>query len=160
MKQGSTHFLRFILLLIAAGTLAVCIFVLPSVWKGGSAEFPEAQRALLFILGGLYVTAVPFFITLWQALKLLGYIDRSMAFSEHSVHALRVMKWCWALIALMYVGGIPLLLPIAQSDDAPGLVLFGAVIACAPLAVTVLVAVLERLLTNALALKSENDLTV
>lgn len=160
MKRGSTHFLRLMIFLLGTGVLALCIFALPAMWKGGSAEFPTASKALLAIMVGMYVTAVPFFIALWQTLMLLRYIDQNKAFSDLSVKALRNIKYCAAVIAVLYIGGVPLLLPIAQADDAPGLMVFGAVIACAPIVVAVFAAVLERLLKNALDIKAENDLTV
>lgn len=160
MKRGSTHFLRFVIFLIGAGVLALCIFALPAMWKGGSEEFPAASRALLLIMIGLYATAVPFFVGLWQTLKLLTYIDQNKAFSEWSVKALKNIKYCAIAITVLYIGGVPLLLPIAQADDAPGLVLMGMVVACAPMVVAVFATVLQRLLQNAIDIKSENELTV
>lgn len=160
MKRGSTNFLRFVIVLIGTGVLALCIFALPEMWKGGSEEFPTASNAVFLIMIGMYATAVPFFLALCQTLKLLGLIDRNEAFSDLSVKALRNIKYCAIVIGVLYIGGIPLLAPIAQADDAPGLMLFGAVIACAPLVVAVFAAVLQTLLQNAIDIKSENDLTV
>lgn len=160
MKRGSTNFLRLVLFLIGAGVLALCIFALPAMWKGGSEEFPTASRALFLIMIGLYATALPFFFALWQTLKLLSYIDQNKAFSDLSVTALRNIKYCAISIAVLYIGGVPLLLPIAQADDAPGLMLMGAVVACAPIVVAVFAAILQRLLQDAIDIKSENDLTV
>ena len=160
MKRGSTHFLRAVIFVIGAGVLALCIFALPAMWKGGSAEFPMASGALLLIMTGMYAAAIPFFIALWQTLKLLRYIDQNTAFSDLSVKALRNIKQCAIVISILYIGGVPLLLPIAEADDAPGLMVIGLAIACAPLVVAVFAAVLERLLQNAIDIKSEVDLTV
>lgn len=140
--------------------LAVCMFVLPSLWKGGSAEFPTASAAILLIVIGLYLTVIPFLLGLWQTLKLLRYIDTDQAFSALSVQALRSVKRCWTVIAALYVAFVPLLTPIAHADDAPGVLLFGAAFACAPAAVAVFAAVLQRLLQSALEMKAEYDLTV
>lgn len=160
MKRVSTNFLRFIIFLIGAGVLALCVFALPAMWKGGSAEFPTASDALFLIMIGMYATAVPFFIALWQALKLLSYIDQNKAFSDLSVRAIRNIKHCATIIAVLYVGGVPLLLPIADADDAPGLLPIGMAIACIPIAVAVFAAIFQRLFQNAIDIKSENDLTV
>jgi len=160
MKRGSTNFLRFIISLIGIGVLALCIFALPEMWKGGSEEFPAASRAIFLIMIGLYATAIPFFIALWQALKLLSYIDRDTAFSSLSVKTLRNIKQCAIIIAVLYIGGIPLLLPIAEADDAPGLMVIGMAAACTPIVIAVFAAILQRLLQNAIDIKSENDLTV
>lgn len=160
LKRGSTHFLRFVLFLLGAGVLAFCVFVLPNIWKGGSEEFPAASNALLLIVVTLYASAIPIFIGLWETFKLLKYIDQNTAFSELSVKALRRIKYCATIVAVLFALCVPLLLPIADADDAPGLVLIGAAIACAPIAVAIFAAVLQRLLQNAIDLKSENDLTV
>jgi hypothetical protein len=55
---------------------------------------------------------------------------------------------------------MPLIIYVAEKDDAPGAVLIGLVFIFATLIVGVFAAVLERLLQNAIELKSENDLTV
>ncbi|KKU41158.1 MAG: hypothetical protein UX58_C0010G0002 [Candidatus Wolfebacteria bacterium GW2011_GWB2_46_69] len=140
--------------------LALCIFALPEMWQGGSVEFPMVDYAIFLIMMGMYVTAVPFFIALWQTLKLLTYIDQNKAFSELSVKALRNIKRCAAIIAVLYVGGVPLLFPIADAEDAPGMLIIGMIIACAPITVAVFAAVLQKLLQSAIDIKSENDLTV
>ena len=160
MKRGSTHFLRLAIFGLGAIVLALCVFALPEVWRGGSAEFPAASRSVFLIVIGLYMSAAPFFIALRQALKLLAYIDGNTAFSDASVEALRVIKRCAVVISGIFIAFVPLLIPIAGADDAPGVVVFGAVIACAPVTVAVFAALLERLLRDAIAIKSENDLTV
>lgn len=160
MKQGSTYFLRAVIFALGLGVLALCVFALPHLWRVGSEEFPIASRALFLIMICLYLTAIPFFIALWQALKLLSYIDKNKAFSELSVKTLRNIKYCAIAISGLYSANVPLLYPIADADDAPGLIIIGAAIACAPVVIAVFAAVLERLLQSAIDLKSENDLTV
>ena len=160
MKLGSTNFLRFAIFLISLGVVALCIFALPSMWKGGSKEFPMASQAIFLIMIGLYVTAVCFFFAVWQTLKLLSYIDQNKAFSALSVKRLQNIKYCAIIVAVIYVGFVPLLFPIADADDAPGLLIVGAAIACVPITLAVFTAILERLLQNAIKIKAENDLTV
>lgn len=160
MKKVSTHFLRAAICFIGLVVVAFCVFALPSMWHGASAEFPYASTSVFLIMVGLYLTAIPFFIALWQTFKLLGYIDQNTAFSELSVTALKNIKYCALAITALYMAFVPLLFPIADADDAPGLILIGAAISCAPLVVAVFAAVLQRLLQNAIELKSENELTV
>lgn len=160
MQRGSTHFLRFVIFVMGAAALAFCIFALPSIWKGGSEEFPTASRALFLIIASLYAMAVPFFAVLWQTLRLLRHIDENKAFSDLSLRALRNIKRSAIIITVLLMIDVPLLIPIAEADDAPGLVLMGLIVACAPIAVAVFAATLERLSRNAMDIKSENDLTV
>jgi hypothetical protein len=149
MARASTVFLRFMIALVGAAVLAACIFALPEMWKGGSEEYPSASYALLLIMIGLYATAIPFFIGSWQAFRLLRSVDRGAAFSDASARALRIIRNCAIVIAVLYVGGIPLLFPIADADDAPGIVVMGMIAACAPITVAAVAAVLHRTLRQA-----------
>lgn len=160
MKKGSTFFLKGAVIFFGILVLALCVFAVPEMWKGGSGEFPKADMAVRLIMVGIYLTTVPFFVALWQTLKLLRYIDQGKAFSTTSVQALKNIKYCASAIAILYFGGLPLLFPIADSEDAPGMVVIGLVIACAPLVIATFAAVMQRILQDAIALKSENDLTV
>lgn len=161
MKQGSTWFLRLVILLMAIVAIAVAVFALPSMYKGIPNEFPLiSQSLLLLFVGGLYLSLLPFFTALYQALKLLSYIDNNTAFSEKSVNALKVIKYCGIVVCVTYASGIPLLFQVAELDDAPGLGALALAFACVPLVVTTFAAVLEKLLKNAINIKSENDLTV
>jgi hypothetical protein len=108
----------------------------------------------------MYATAVPFFVAIYQTLKLLGYIDKNKAFSEASVKALRLIRNCGAIISLMYALGLPYIYYAADRDDAPGVMLIGLLFTGAPLVVSVFAAVLQKLLQNAIEIKAENDLTV
>jgi len=60
----------------------------------------------------------------------------------------------------LYVVGMPLFYLIAEMDDAPGIILIGLVMIFAALVIAVFAAVLQKLLKNAIDIKSENDLTV
>jgi thiamine biosynthesis protein ThiC len=116
------------------------------------------MKYLIFIV--LYAAAVPFYIALYQAFKLLSYIDKNKAFSIISVRALKNIKYCAITISILYVVGMPLLYLIAEKDDAPGIILIGLVIIFASMVIAVFAAVLQKLLKEAIDIKSENDLTV
>ena len=64
------------------------------------------------------------------------------------------------MTVLLYLSGMPVVYAEAQIEDAPGLVIIGFAIASIPLVVATFVAVLQRLLQEALEIKSENDFTV
>lgn len=159
-QRSSTYFLRFVMVLLGAIVLALCIWALPALWRGGSAEYPLVALSVQLIVLGLYATAVPYYLALGQGWRLLGLIDRGSAFSAQSVRALQIIKYCAALITVLYFAGVPLLYPLAESEDAPGLLLMGLGLACAPAAVAVCTAILQRLLQDALDLQSENNLTI
>lgn len=109
---------------------------------------------------GYVCSAIPFFVALYQAFKLLCYIDKNKAFSELSVKFLKKIKNCAITISGLYVVGMPLFYMIAELDDAPGAVVIGMMLVFAPMVIAVFAAVLQRLLKEAIDIKSENDLTV
>ena len=145
---------------MGAGVLAFCIFGIPAISNGVGIEWPELAHLKYYILIGGYLTAIPFFVALYQAFKLLSYIDKNTAFSVASVKALKYIKYCGIAMSILYFAGMPILFQIADADDAPGLVLIGLALATAPLVVAVFAAVLQKLLQNAIDIKSENELTV
>lgn len=154
MKLRSTIFLRGIILLIGIGVLVLCVFVLPA---GIKSDNTGLYRPILI---GMYIPAIPFFIALYQTLKLLRYIDKNTAFSSLSVRALQSIKRCAIAIGVLYMLGMPYIYIAAERDDAPGVIVIGLVIIGASIVVAVFAAVLERLLHNAIEIQSENELTV
>ena len=107
-----------------------------------------------------YAAAIPFYFALYQAFKLLNYIDRNDAFSDLSVNALKKIKNCAISISAIFVLGLPLFYLIAEVDDAPGIILMGLILIFASMVIAVFAAVLQKLLKEAIDIKSENDLIV
>lgn len=159
MKRGSTIFLRLALLVMAAGALLLCIFAVPNLsWE--VSDYLNRPYLNYLLAAGLYVTAAAFFGALYQAWKLLGYIDKNKAFSKLSVRTLEKIKYCGTIIGVVYALFMPVVFGVAQKDDAPGLILIGAGFVAVAFAVAVFAAVLQRLLADAIRIKKENDLTV
>ncbi|NDL66781.1 DUF2975 domain-containing protein [Anaerotalea alkaliphila] len=159
MKR-ETIFLKFVVVLMGLPVLALCIFVLPGI-AGWFAELnPELSFLRYPFLTGLYATAIVFFVALHQTFQLLRHIDKGQAFSELSVKALKTIKCCALTISAFYVLFMPLIYLMAEVDDAPGMILIGMVIIFGCLVIAVFAAILQRLLKNAIDIKSENDLTV
>ena len=156
MNRGSTTILKGVVVLIGLIVLAICLFVLP---VGIRAELSgDFDYGPIFL--GLYVTAVPLFIALYQALKLLGAIDRNQAFSEASVAGLKAIRNCGLAISGLFALGMPYIFYVGDRDDAPGVVAIGLVIIFASFVIATAAAVFQRLFQNAVDLKTEHDLTV
>jgi hypothetical protein len=154
MKRGSTLFLKGVVILLGLTVLGLCVFVLPSYI---STDTTGDYRPILM---GLYVTAIPFFIALYQAMNLLGLIDQNQAFSDLAIKALKNIKYCAITIGALFAAGMPYVYMVADKDDAPGVVAVGLVIVYASFVIATFSAVLQKLVQNAVDIKSENDLTV
>ncbi|WP_042222018.1 DUF2975 domain-containing protein [Oceanobacillus manasiensis] len=163
MKQGSTLLLKIAVILMGIPIFAICVFFLPKIVLEAidhASDGAQLGYIVLGILAVMYFSAIPFYFALYQAFKLLRYIDQNNAFSDLSVVALSKIKYCAITITGLYILVLPLVFIVAQWDDAPGLVLIGMVISGASLVIAVFAAVLKRLLQQAINIKSENDLTV
>ena len=160
MKLSSTLFLKISVFFIGAPILALCIFGLPLIAKEAAVGSTEMAYVLYGILTIMYVSAVPFYGALYQAFKLLSYIDENKAFSELSVKALKNIKNFATSISVLYVISLPLFYILGEVDDAPGAIFIGMAFIFAPMVIAVFAAVLQRLLQEAITIKSENDLTV
>lgn len=160
MKQVSTLFLKIAVILIGIPVLALCIFVVPEIAKFAVELYPNMSYLKYLVFIDLYVGAIPFYFALVQAFKLLIYIDKNKAFSELSVLALKNIKSCAIAISTIIALGMPIYYLIAEKDDAPGIILIGLVIIFASMVIAVFAAVLQRLLQEAIDIKSENDLIV
>jgi hypothetical protein len=160
MERGTTLFLKAAVILIGIPVLALCIFLVPGIANFAADLYPDYTYLKVLVLIDLYASAIPFYYALYQAFKLLGYIDKHKAFSELSVRALKNIKFCALSICGLYVLGMPLFYLMAEKDDAPGIIVIGMVVIFASLVIAVFAAVLQKLLNEAIELKTEIDLTV
>src|SRR5688500_11732888 len=137
MKRPSTLILRITVFVIGIFVLTLCLFVLPA---GILTDKVGYYRPILV---GLYLPSIPFFIALYQSLKLLGYIDKNIAFSDLSVKALQKIKYCALSICGLLALGMPYIYYVAEKDDAPGVILIGLVIIFASFVIATFAAVLQ-----------------
>lgn len=160
MKQGTTFFLKITVLLLGTPVLVVCGYFLPQLLISASDMRWEYAQLVYPLIIVLYAAAIPFFVALYQAFRLLQCIDHSRAFSEFSVKAIKRIKYSAFAIFALFAGSLPFFFLLAVKDDAPGLLLIGLVITFVSVVIAVFAAVLERLLQEVITMKSENDLTI
>ena len=157
MRQGKILFLKVVIVVLGLIVLGICI-ALPFIAKEAAEMSPEDAYLRYPVLIGMYVTAIPFYFTLYQGLKLLRYISVNESFSDHSVAALRAIKYSCASVSVMYLIGMVFL--FIQEALHPGLALTGFVIVFVTIVPSIFSSVLQELLYNVLKIKSENDLTI
>lgn len=160
MKNGSTLFLRLTVVALGLMALGLCILILPAIGSDWPKEYPDAPYLQWPTFVILSATVIPFFIALFQTWKLLDYVDKNTAFSERSVNALRIITYCALVFSALYASMLPIIHYITQKEDAPGLLVIGLIMTCAPIVIAVFSAVLQKLLHSAITMKNENDLTV
>jgi len=105
-----------------------------------------------------YAASIPFFIALYKAFKLLGYIGQKEAFSPNSVRTLRSIKYCAILLSVLIVlAGLYIMTFHNNDDDPAGFLAMCIVTTFFSLVVVTAVAVFEKILQNGVDLKSENE---
>ena len=158
MKRTSTLFLKVVILLIAVIALAIMIRFPQTEGRAANLDLISIYTDPLIIY--MYIASIPFFAALYQAIKLLSFVDKNKIFSQAAVKAVRNIKYCaMAVIGFIVVGEAFLILS-ANGDDVAGAVALGIYTTFATIVITTAIAIFERLLQNAVDIKSENDLTV
>ena len=160
MKKSSTVFLQVVIVLIGIGALALML------WEP-HLEGRNAHATLFQIyfndpfLAYAYIASIAFFVALYQAFKLLGYVGRGDVFSQRSVKALRTIKYCAMSLVGFLVGAEAYFFIVQRGkDDIAGGVMMGLFLIFISVVVATAAAVFEKTLQSAVELKSENDLTV
>lgn len=159
MKKSSTIFLQAVIVLIGIGALALLLWE-PQI-EGVNADATNFE--IYFkdpFLALVYAGSIPFFIALYQAFNVLGHAGQNKIFSPEAVKALRTIKYCAiAIIGFVAVEEIFIMLNHG-SDDVAGGVFMGILITFGSIVIAAAAAVFERILQNAVDIKSENALTV
>ncbi|WP_367565970.1 DUF2975 domain-containing protein [Lacrimispora sp.] len=162
MKQRiSTIFLKIVLMIIGLAVFAFCIFALPVFANNAIKIVPDTAFLKYPFLICMYAAMITFFFVIYQAIMLLGYIDRGEVFAGSSIKALKYIKISGIIITgLLYIAALPATYLVAEVDDAPGLIIIGFAFASIPLVMSAFVAVMQKLLQEAVDIKFENDFTV
>ncbi len=158
MNQGSTLFLKIVILLIAIGVLTALVWFPQTEGRAKYLDLISIYTDPFIIYG--YIASLPFFGALYQAFRLLGFIEKNKAFTQNSVNALRNIKNCAIALSLFVVGSEAFIILNHGNDDAAGAVMMGFVVIFASIVIATAAAVFQKLLQNAVDIKSENDLTV
>jgi cytochrome bd-type quinol oxidase subunit 2 len=157
MERSSTAFLQVVIVLIGIGALAFLLWE-PHV-EGANAHATLVEMYFNAFVAYVYIGSIPFFVALYQAFKLLGYAGQNKVLSQDAVKALRTIKYC-ALAIIGFVAVSVIFMVHGDREDRPGGTFMRILITFPSIIVAAASATFERILQNAVDVKSENDLTV
>src|SRR5438445_5752113 len=118
MKRASTIFLQVVIVLIGIAVLAFLLWEPHLEGRNVNATLFEIYFKDPF-LAYAYMASIPFFVALYQAFKVLGYVGQNKVFSPGAVKALRTIKFCAISIIGFVVGG-EIFIMLGNSDDRAG----------------------------------------
>ena len=145
--KGPTIFLQVVIVLIGVGALALMLWEPHIEGRNAHATLFEIYFKDPF-LAYAYLASTPFFVALYQAFKVLGYIGQDKAFSQATVKALRTIKRCaLAIVAFVAVGELFIICG-NSGDDRAGGVFIGILITLGSIVIAVVAAMFELILQN------------
>ena len=159
MKSNSALFFQAAVVLVGIGVLAFLLWE-PHI-EGRNAH--AATFEIYFkdpFLAYVYVGSTPFFVALYRAFGLFGHVRKNGAFSQVTVDALRAIKHCAIAIIGFVAGAVVIILMFGDKDDRPAGVFMRILVTFPSIVVATAAAIFERILQNAVEIKSEHDLTV
>jgi hypothetical protein len=160
MKKSSTIFLQVVIVLIGIGALALMLWEPHIEGRNAHATFFQIYFNDPF-LAYAYIASIPFFVALYQAFKVLGYVRQTKTFSQATVKALRTIKYCAiAIIGFVAVSVIFIYPMFGDKDDRKAGVFMRIVITFTSIVIATAAVMFEQILQDAADIKSENDLTV
>lgn len=159
MKQFSIVFLQAVLTLIGLVILVLLIYLPLTEGRATNLDLIEIYSDKFILYG--YITSIPFFVALYNAFKLLRYIRQNKVFSTISVKTLRNIKYCAIVLSsFVMLAGLIIRFTHDKEDDPAGFLAICIVTTLASVVVATAAAIFEKLLQNAVDMKSENDLTL
>jgi len=164
MKKRSlvvpTMFLQAVIVLIGIGALALMLWEPHIEGRNTHATLFQIYFNDPF-LAFAYIASIPFFVALYQAFNVLRYVRQNKTFSQATAEALRTIKYCAiAIIGFVAVSVIFIYPMFGDKDDRPAGVFMRVLITFASIVIATTAAMFERILQNAVDIRSENDLTV
>ncbi len=160
IRQILTVLLQAVIVLIGIATLGIMLL---------EPRFADQKDWSLFqvytndsLLSYICVGSIPFFVALYQGIRVLGYIRQNKTYSQAVVNALRTIKYCAFIaagaiaVAAVYIK----LAAISSGDDSPGPDILGILATFAVVVTGIVTATFQRLLQNAVNTKSKKDRTV
>lgn len=158
-KRISVVFLQAVIVLIAMVTLLLLIWFPLTEGRATNLDWVSIYTDKLIVYG--YVSSTAFFVALYQAFKLLGYIGNNKVFSAGAVKRIRNIKYCAILLGILIVmAGIYIRIFHDPDDDPAGFIALCIMTTFGCTVVATAAAIFEKVLQNAVDIKSENDLTV
>jgi hypothetical protein len=134
MKKNTTTFLQIATVLVGIGTLAFLLLEPNLEGRNVNSTLFEVYFKDPF-LAIAYTASIAFFVALYQAFKVFGFIGQNNTFSQATAKALRTIKYCGRILVGFILAGEAYLVIVRPEEDIAGgifmgliaIVIFGAI---------------------------------
>jgi len=159
MQRMSIVFLQAVVVLIGMVALAILIWFPLTEGRATNLDLFSIYFDKFILYG--YAASIVFFVALYKVFKLLGYIGHHEVFSSNAVKTLRSIKYCAIILSMFIViAGLYIRISHSKDDDPAGFLAMCMVTTFISIVVATAAAIFEKILQNAVDMKSENDLTI
>jgi hypothetical protein len=159
MKGISIVFLQAVIVLIGMVALAVLLWFPLTEGRATNLDMVSIYSDPFILYG--YAASITFFVALYKAFRLLGYIGQNKVFSSSAVKMLKSIKYCAIVLCIsIVVAGLFIRFSHNEDDDPAGFIAMCIVTTFVTIVVATAAAIFEKILQNAVDMKSENDLTI
>lgn len=159
MKKASIIFLQTVIMLIGIVTLTMLIRFPLAEGRAANLDLYSIYTDPFILYG--YVASTPFFVALFKAFRLLGYIGQNRIFSLKAAGTLKCIRYCAIVLGILTVmAGLYIGIFHNKEDDPAGFLAICTAAALGSIVVASAAAIFEKILRNAVDMKSENDLTI
>ncbi len=154
MRRISTTLFQAAILLIGIVVLAILIWT--PLTEGRAADLDLFSiYADPFILYG-YAASIAFFVGLYKAFKLLGYIGQNQMYSSNAVRALKSIKYCAIVFSILIVmAGLYIAIFHNKEDDPAGFLAICIVTTFISIVVATAAAIVGKKWQHTIDMKSE-----
>lgn len=149
MKRNSSIFFQLVVVLIGIGALA--FMLVEPLFEGRNTNVTLFQ--VYFndaFLACAYIASISFFVAIYQAFKLFGYMGENKTFSVKSVQALAAIKYSAMSLIISLLAGEAYLFIVQRKieEDIAGGVAMGLMLIFVFSVVAIVAVRFERLLRN------------
>lgn len=124
MNRSSTIFLQAVIVLIGIGALALMLWEPRIEGRNVDSTLFEIYFKDPF-LAYAYIGSIPFFVALYRAFRVLGYVRQGKTFSQATVKAVRTIKYCAMALVALIAAPVVYLCIARPGDDIAGGVAMG-----------------------------------
>ncbi len=154
MKRILTIFLQISIVLVGIGALAFLLWE-PRI-EGVNKNAGLVEIYFNFFIAYVYLSSIPFFASLYQAFKVVGYVRHDKIVSQAAVKALRTIKYC-AMIVIGLVAISLSFMIFGDPEDRPAGLFMRFLFTFPTIIAAVTAAQFERILRTAVERQSVND---